>query len=240
MKPAKLLLFSACAALALLGSGLANDAASLSADQALRKLMAGNLRYATNRTIHPDQSAARRMRLAKGQQPFTVIMSCSDSRAPAEIVFDQGLGDLFVIRVAWNVVDDHAIGSIEYAVEHLGVHLVIVLGHERCGAVTADVSGGEAPGHIASLLDAIKPVLAMVKDSGGDRVDQVVRANALYVAGQLRSSQPILAHAVEHGGLEILAARYDLDSGKVEIVRQADGPGQPLPVRSSASIRPPA
>jgi carbonic anhydrase len=135
----------------------------LTGDQALQELMNGNKRYVAAELAHPNQTAARRAEVAKGQDPFAIIVGCSDSRVPPEIIFDQGLGDLFVTRVAGNIVDDVVLGSIEYAAEHLGVPLIVVLGHKRCGAVEAAAKGGDAPVHIRSLVEAIKPAIKKAK-----------------------------------------------------------------------------
>ncbi|HEY4484757.1 MAG TPA: carbonic anhydrase, partial [Nitrospiria bacterium] len=133
---------------------IASEGHGLNPDKALTMLMEGNARYVEGKMLHPNQAADRMGELAKGQHPFAVILGCADSRVPPEIVFDQGLGDLFVLRVAGNIADDAVIGSIEYAVEHLGTTLVFVLGHERCGAVSAAVEvvtkGAKVPGHIGS------------------------------------------------------------------------------------------
>ncbi len=189
-----------------------------SADQALADLMAGNKRYVAARLTYPNQTVARRAEVAKGQHPFAVILGCADSRVPPEIIFDQGLGDLFVIRVAGNVVDDVVMDSIEYAAEHLGVQLIVVLGHTRCGAVDATVKGGEAAGHIRSLVEAIRPAVEKAKGQPGDLLTNAVKANVEMVVDRLKSSKPILAESVEAGRLKIVGARYDLESGVVEII----------------------
>ena len=155
---------------------------------------------------------------AKGQNPFAVIVGCSDSRVGPEMVFDQGLGDLFVVRTAGEVVDSAALGSIEYAVEHLGSSLIVVLGHERCGAVSAAVAGAKEPGHIAAVLKAIEPAVKQTKGNPGDPVENAVRAQALDVAKQLQEAEPILAERVQSGKLKIVAARYDLDTGKIDLL----------------------
>src|SRR5947209_5314090 len=129
----------------------------LPADQALARLIEGNARYSRHREQHPDETLARRKELQVGQHPFAVVLSCSDSRVPPELVFDQGLGDLFVVRVAGNIAADAVLGSVEYAVEHLGTKLIVVLAHEKCGAITAAVEGGKAPGHLPALVAAIQP-----------------------------------------------------------------------------------
>src|SRR5262249_1913564 len=121
--------------------------------------------------------------------------------------------------VAGNIADPAALGSIEYAAEHLGVGFVMVLGHSRCGAVDAAVKGGEAPGHIPTLVEAIMPAVEKTRDQPGDKLDNAVRANALLVAEQLRTSDPVLSHLVQDGKLRVVAARYDLDSGKVDVLK---------------------
>jgi carbonic anhydrase len=152
------------------------------------------------------------------QKPIAVIVSCSDSRVPPELVFDQGLGDLFDVRTAGHVVGDMELGSIEYAAEHLGTPLIVVLGHERCGAVTAAVSGGEAPGHIPAVVKAIAPAVAETKSAGGDAVENAMRANVRDTVRALRSSDPVLSHLVHEGKLKVVGGRYDLDTGQVEIL----------------------
>ena len=191
----------------------------LNGDEALQKLLAGNQRYVTNGVLHPDQSPERRTELAKAQAPFAIILTCADSRVSPEIVFDQGLGDLFVLRNAGNVLDDHTIGSMEYAVEHLHTPLIVVMGHEKCGAVSAAVAGGEAPGHLQSVVDALEPAVEQTKGQAGDPVDNAVRANAQRMAGILTHVEPILSEAIKAGKLKVVAARYDLDSGQVEILK---------------------
>ncbi len=196
-----------------------NTANSLTPDEALAKLMAGNERYVAARVEHPRQDAARRAELGNRQNPFAIILGCSDSRVPPEVIFDQGLGDLFIIRVAGNIVDDVVLGSIEYAAEHLHTPLIVVLGHSKCGAVSATVAGGELAGHLPSLAKTIQPAVDRAKTQSGDLINNSIRENALLMAGQLRSSEPLLAKLVKAGKLEVLAARYDLDSGKVDLLK---------------------
>ncbi len=186
---------------------------------ALQQLIDGNNRYVEAQFRHPHQLAERRMEVAKGQHPFAIILTCADSRVPPEIVFDQGLGDLFVLRVAGNVIDDAVIGSIEYAAEHLGTPLLVVMGHERCGAVDAAVKGGEVPGHIGALVKAISPAVVKARGKAGDLLDNSVRANVEMVTAKLKSSQPILAHLVEDSKLEVIGAYYDLDDGHVHFMK---------------------
>jgi carbonic anhydrase len=206
----------------LRGDSLLDEGSSLTGEEALAKLMAGNKRYLASKLEHPDQTAERRIEVAKAQTPFATILTCSDSRVPPEILFDQGLGDLFVLRTAGNVLADVVIGSIEYAVEHLKTPLILVLGHERCGAVSAAVDmvtkGATFPGHIGNLADAIKPAVDKVKDEQGDLIDLTVSANALMVCKQLAATEPILAEGVKAKELLIIAGRYDLDDGVVELI----------------------
>lgn len=145
--------------LSSLGSTSAAEPSKSKPDEALKRLVQGNARFVSDHLTHasPEQIAVARGAVSKSQAPFAVIVGCSDSRVGPEIVFDQGLGDLFVVRTAGEVVDSAALGSIEYAVEHLGSPLILVLGHQRCGAVAAAVAGAKAPGHIAAVLNAIEP-----------------------------------------------------------------------------------
>jgi carbonic anhydrase len=136
----------------------------------------------------------------------------------SEIIFDQGLGDLFDIRVAGNFIDNVVLGNMEYAVLELGVPLLVILGHERCGAVKAALDGKPVPGHISSLVAAIKPAVYATKGQPGDPWDNAVRANVKMTVNKLKALSPILAKAVKAGTLKVVGARYDLDSGKVEII----------------------
>jgi carbonic anhydrase len=165
------------AALALLLSSLSSSFAAgpskVGPDEALKRLLQGNARFVSGHLTHagPEQIAEARGAVAKSQNPIAVIVGCSDSRVGPELVFDQGLGDLFVVRTAGEVVDSAALGSIEYAVEHLGSPLIVVLGHERCGAVAAAVAGAKEPGHIAAVLKAIEPAVKQTKGKPGDPVE---------------------------------------------------------------------
>ena len=193
--------------------------AVLTGEQALQRLIEGNDRFVAGQCLHPDQSNERRAALTGGQTPFAIVLTCSDSRVAPELFFDQGLGDLFVIRNAGNVLDDHVLGSMEYATEHLHVPLIIVVGHEKCGAVSAAVAGGAIPGHIHSITDDLAPVIEQTKDLPGDQVDNAVRANAQRNAEILLHVEPILKEAVSAHKLRIVSARYDLDTGKIEILK---------------------
>lgn len=192
---------------------MANDTAI---NEALQTLLDGNKRFAAMEQTHPNQDRTRRDEVKAGQKPFAVIVGCSDSRIPPEILFDQGIGDLFIIRLAGNIVDDTALGSIEYAVDHLGTRLVVVLGHSKCGAVTATAKGGEAHGHIGSIAQAILPALENVKGQYGDLVDNAIRENAKLVTATIASSKPILEKMVEEGKIRVVPLYYDIDTGLVE------------------------
>ena len=191
---------------------------SMTPDEALQRLMDGNKRFAAGNFLHPDQDPARRIELAEAQHPFAVILSCSDSRVPPEIIFDQGLGDLYVIRVAGHVADENVLGSIEHAIEHLGVPLVMVLGHKNCGAVTAAVQAGDAIGHIASLIKAIRPAVEKVKRQPTALLENAIRSNVQMAVSQIRVSQPLLANKVMGNALKVVGAYYDLNSGAVSIL----------------------
>jgi carbonic anhydrase len=203
---------------AALHASYAAEPANVTADEALARLKAGNERFVTGKLIHPNVGTDRRAEVAKGQNPFAIIVGCSDSRVGPEVVFDQGLGDIFVIRTAGNVVDDVALGSIEYAADHFGVPVILVLGHTRCGAVSAAVAGGQAPGHVASVVEKIKPAVDETKGKPGDAVDNAVRANVRHVVNQLRNATPILSALVKSGKLRVVGACYDLDTARVDLL----------------------
>lgn len=208
--------------LALLGSAVtfaSDHGPGLSPGAALSRLHSGNVRFTSAASVHPHQTSSRRAELAGGQKPFAVIVGCSDSRTAPEVVFDQGLGDLFVVRTAGNVADDVALGSIEYAVEHLGSTLIVVLGHEKCGAVKAALDGGKLPGHLPAIGKFIRPAVMQTAGSAGDPLDNAVRANARLVAQRISAANPVLKPMVASGKIRVVAARYDLDSGRVEFLK---------------------
>src|SRR5436190_5066815 len=193
-----------------------SDQPSVAPAEAISKLKEGNGRYTSGNVQHPGQTTERRTELAKTQHPFAGIVCCSDSRVPPEIVFDQGLGDLFIVRVAGNVINDEGLGSIEYTVDHLGTRLILVLGHQRCGAVDAAretiAAKGKAPGHIESLVQAIKPA---VEATAKDDLDATIKANVKNVVQALRSSTPILKAEVDSGKIQVIGGYYSLDTGAV-------------------------
>ena len=218
----KLLLVFFASVLLAVASCFAADSSAVGANDALKQLMDGNARFAAAKptTSKSQDIVRRRADLTSGQKPFAIVVGCSDSRVPPELIFDVGLGQIFVIRTAGEVVDTVALGSVEYAVEHLGTSLIVVLGHESCGAVSAAVSGANEPGHIADVLKAIRPAVDETKGKPGDPVDNAVRANALDVVKQLRTTAPIIAERVQSGKVMIVGARYDLHTGKVELLNQ--------------------
>ncbi len=209
----------------------------VSPDEALQKLMDGNKHYVENKLTNAAMSdAATRASLAKSQKPYAIILTCSDSRVPPEIIFDKGLGEIFVIRVAGNIPDPVVLGSIEYAAEHLGSPLVMVLGHERCGAVTATVDAkGKSTGsaNIDAIVKVIQPnVKLAAKDCDackGEKkcaetkknefVECVIDANAKTVAANLTQKSAILKHLAEEKKIRIVAAKYDLDDGVVTLFK---------------------
>jgi carbonic anhydrase len=207
--------FVLLAALTLTGWAMAGDHAtdSISAEEALGRLQKGNERFASSKVSTAKPVAAKRAETVKGQHPFAIIVGCADSRTAPEIVFDQNIGDLFVVRTAGNLVDEYALGSIEYAVEHLGSRLIVVLGHARCGAVTAAVDGGAAPGHIASLVRDIQPAVAASKGREGDPLANAIHENDAEVATKIRKDAELGEFTSK---VQIVEAYYDLDTGRVE------------------------
>lgn len=189
--------------------------AKLTPDSVLAELKTGNAHHARHQYQHPHETVARQRELVAGQHPHAELLSCADSRVPPEIIFDQGLGDLFVVRVAGNVATDTEIGSLEYGAEHLHIPLLVVLGHESCGAVTAAVQGGKAEGHISALLNLIKPAVDQSRGIPGDPVANAVRTNVQMVVQQLRSSTPILSELVAQGKLKVVGGVYSLETGEV-------------------------
>ena len=187
-------------------------------DEALDRLLAGNRRYAAMRQLHPRQSTTHRQQLVEVQYPFAVILSCSDSRVPSEMIFDQGLGDLFIVRTAGHTVNDLVLASIEYAVFALHVPLVVVVGHRNCGAVTSVVQGQALPGHMAQLAENLWPALRQVDRKAEDAVEQAVHANARYTAASLGNSSSVLAEALSKDEIRIVAAYYDLKTGVVSVL----------------------
>jgi carbonic anhydrase len=212
-----------------LAAGHAEEGAAPTPAEAEKRLMAGNARYVVGAARHPDQTLSRRASLVGGQKPFATILACADSRVGPELVFDQGLGDLFVIRVAGNVVDDVVLGSIEYSVVHLGVPLVMVLGHEHCGAVAAAadaVAKGASPEDkdtkIVALAGLIVPAVQAVPAGAPDKVEAAVLLNAQRAARAIVTDSAAVRERVKAGRLRVVSARYGLSNGKVSEIRAAE------------------
>ena len=192
-----------------------SDQPAVAPAEAISKLKEGNGRYTSGNLQHPGQTTERRTELSKTQHPFAVIVSCSDSRVPPEIVFDQGLGDLFIVRVAGNVINDDGLGASSTR-SIIWNRLIVVLGHQSCGAVQAAketiAAKGKAPGHIESLVTAIKPA---VEATAKDDLDATIKANVKHVVQALRSSTPILKAKVDSGDVQVIGGYYSLDTGAV-------------------------
>lgn len=194
-----------------------------SPDEAKQLLIDGNGRFTSGKLLSKDLSFTRRDDLMRnGQHPFAVIVSCSDSRVPPELLFDQALGDLFVVRVAGNVVTPVELGSIEYAVEHLKTPLVVVLGHEECGAVTATVQGGEIHGSIGAIIQKIKPSVDRAQSMGIAGKDLIEMSIELNIQNALRdiSKSPIIKEGVEVNQVKIIGIKYDLDDGILKFINE--------------------
>ena len=203
-----------------------------SAKEALERLGAGNRRFVSGEGIRDDDpSRSRHAELAEHQEPFAIVLGCADSRVPPEIVFDQGLGDLFVIRVAGNVVEPSQLGSIEFAATHLGARLVVVLGHSRCGAVMATIEQlqrkGDNPSRgLRAIIDRIRPAVeesmkSELRDDPDTLVEHAVRANVDASVSQLRHGSEILEELIRNEGLVIVGAEYSLETGEVEFFEDA-------------------
>jgi len=198
-------------------------------EEALTRLLEGSGRFASNvRSIDSLVSHLRRAELAAGQRPYAVIVGCSDSRAPAEIIFDQGLGDLFVIRVAGPIIGPSQIGSVEFACANFGIPLVLVLGHTQCGAIQATINeilkpDAEQSHHVLSIVDRIRPavddlVLQHRHDPRADLVDVAVKANVRACVEQLRSGSTLIDAMISEGRLRVVGAEYHLETGRIELV----------------------
>jgi carbonic anhydrase len=183
--------------------------------EALKKLTQGNKRFVTDMLDGALQDSVRRQAVVGGQSPYAIILSCADSRVVPELVFDTGIGELFVVRVAGNIANTSSIASIEYAVAHLGVKLIVVLGHQSCGAVSAAISGGDNGHNLNHLVAHLQPALQACP---GGSVDAVVRENALQTSTALVERSQIIREAVQ-SGLEVLPAWYVLESGEVEYLQ---------------------
>jgi carbonic anhydrase len=184
---------------------------------ALQKLIDGNKRFVERKRQNPNQTLARVTEVAQTQKPYAAILGCADSRFPSEIIFDQGIGDLFVCRVAGNVATPEEKGSLEFGTLVLGAKVLMVIGHERCGAVKAAIEGGELPGQIGSLTAAIKPAVETSKNQAGDKVENAVKENVRLQIENLKKS-PVISQLIQEGKLIVTGGYYDLDTGAVSMV----------------------
>jgi carbonic anhydrase len=184
--------------------------------------MDGNKRFVSGSLAQKDLGAKKREELSKGQKPFATVLTCSDSRVAPELLFDQGLGDVFVIRVAGNIVDPIALGSIEYAAEHLNCPLLIILGHSKCGAVTATLeSKGEPEGNIGAIVKKIMPAAVAAKKKGGTKdeiLETAIKENVKNVYADIMKNSTIINHLVKEGKFMIVGGEYNITTGKVEMV----------------------
>jgi len=212
-------------ALATSGSLLAENAKKASPEEVLAELLEGNKRFSSGMLEHPRRSPEAFAALAEGQAPEAAIVGCADSRVSPELVFDQGVGDLFVVRVAGNTVSGKGPslnGSLEFAVAELGVRLIMVLGHEACGAVKSAVAhidaNDELPGSIRGLVDLMRPAAASVRGKPGDKLQNAIEANVRENVKRLKTLDPILSEMVKSGDLKIVGGVYDLKSGLVRML----------------------
>ncbi len=198
-------------------------AGHMSGDDAMAKLMDGNKRFTGGAPVQKDCSAERRGELTKGQHPYATVLSCSDSRVPPELVFDQALGEIFIIRVAGNVVEPTTLGSIEYGAEHLHTPLLVILGHEKCGAVTAALEAkGKPEGNIGAILKKIMPAVEKAKAAkAADKASTLeiaIQENIRNSYQEIMKNSPIVSHLVKEGKLKVVGAEYYLGSGEVKVV----------------------
>jgi len=200
----------------------ASPAVARDPNAVLDELLKGNSRFIAGTAVHPDCDLARRIETAKsGQKPVATVLTCADSRVPVELIFDAGIGTLFVVRVAGNVAEKSQVGSLEYGAEHLGIPLIIVMGHTRCGAVTAAVEGGEASVPVRSILNNIEPAVAKVKKVFGGAADDDLVAKAIVeniwqTIDDIFKTSPAIRSLVKAGRLKVAGALYDIGTGKVE------------------------
>ena len=195
---------------------------AITPDAALSRILDGNARYAGNTSTNKDFSAGRAAR-AEAQYPVAAILGCADSRVAPELVFDQGPGQLFIVRVAGNFINDDGLASLEYGVNFLGVPLIIVLGHSGCGAVSATIKviqeGTVLPGHLPELVKALKPgIEAAIKKKPSDLLVEATKENVRHNVGRLQTSGPVLKDVVAAGKLKVVGGYYDIATGKVSLV----------------------
>ncbi|MEH1166333.1 carbonic anhydrase [Micromonospora sp. CPCC 205539] len=207
--------------------------------RAYAELAAGNQRFVSGAPHHPNQDAGHRAAVADGQHPFAVIVGCSDSRLAAEIIFDRGLGDLFVVRTAGHTAGPEVLGSVEYAVTVLGTPLVVVLGHDSCGAVQAaresDATGTMPPGHLRAVVDAVLPSLRRAAAEGVDDIDGIVDVHIAQTVETLLGQSPVLAAEVAQGRCAVVGVSYRLAAGVVRPVTAVPAGAAPLDVLTGST-----
>jgi carbonic anhydrase len=198
----------------LLDAPAVNAKQNLTPDLAIEELLQGNKRFSGQKMKQPNRGSFRLREVASGQKPFAAILGCADSRVPSEIIFDQGLGDLFVVRVAGNVATPEEVGSLEYGTLVLGAKVILVLGHQRCGAVKAAIDNKPVPGQIGSVLQHIKPIKVASKNETGDLLKATTIANVKNQIATIKAS-PVVTDLIKSGKLKIVGGFYDLDTGVV-------------------------
>jgi carbonic anhydrase len=198
------------------------NAPQMTAEEALQRLLQGNQRYATDVATHPHADAAHRAEVARGQHPFAIVVSCADSRVGPELIFDQGLGDLFVLRTAGHSIDNAILGSIEFACEELHIPLIMILGHSRCGAIQAAFDVVEkfqpAPDLVRAIVEDIRPAVEKARGQTGDLIDLAVRAHTEMTVKRIRNLPYLANMTLQKGWPRVVGARYDLDTGRVEVI----------------------
>ena len=218
----KIVLLGLIAGLLVCGeqSEAGTEAAGTAPAAAVERLLKGNQRYTAYAPIHPDESRTRRKELNGGQHPFAVVITCSDSRVSPELVFDQGLGDIFVIRTAGNIMGDIELGSIEYAVEHLQTPLVMVVGHEGCGAINAFVKRQHVSGHLKTIIDSIaaEPEVQALQQKGDQVADHFIRANIQHGIQEIIHSSPLIKERIANGTLTVIGGYEHLSDGALELL----------------------
>lgn len=184
----------------------------------LQNLIKGNQRFASGQSTYPNNTLLHRQNISQTQTPHTVVLSCADSRVAPELVFDQGLGDLFVVRVIGNVAQNKVKASIEYAVIYLGVKLIVVMGHQNCGAMQAAMQNNHYSEHVAAVLNTLKPAIEKAKQQPGNLINNAVKQNAIQVADHLKTKVEIIKNAYHQNQLLIVPAYYNLNTGLVELL----------------------
>lgn len=191
---------------------------NVSADDALKLLLDGNKRFIKGDMVHPHQVIRRRSEIIHGQRPFAVVIGCSDSRVPPEILFDQGLGDIFVIRVAGTTVGSVCTGSLEFALEHLDVNLVMVMGHQYCGLIKTAAKGDDVHHHLGSLVKTASIAVENTKDMPGDPLENATKENVRLLIERLENNSPVIEDRIKSGKVKIVGCYYSLDTGAVDII----------------------